>query len=272
MNRSAFTLSLVIALIAIVMVQSYIEGREDDLKLKYGDPKQVIVAKVDIQEMDMIDDSKIMITTVPKNFVMPGAFTSTEEVYNTIAATPIKAGEQITSPRLVHPGARTGLARQISDGKRAVSVQISEQESVSKLLKPGDRIDIMSVFNYASGRMDMTKVKTVLQDVYVLATGRRVTREVPIAGIKVDQEIKKLNLNTYTDFNTVTLELTPDEAQKLIYLMKVGQGIYFTLRNNTDKTRERIGGTKLFDVLGPEDAAEAKAYFAEKQAQLERKR
>ncbi len=272
MNSRAFTLSLVIAGIAVMMVQSYIQGREDHFKSKYGDLKQVVVAKVDIQEMEVIDDSKIQISTVPGKFYMPGAFSTTEGLYNTIAATSIKKGEQITSPRLVRPGSRTGLARQVSEGKRAVSVQISEQESVSKLLKPGDRVDVLSVFNYAGGRMEMTKVKTVLQDVYVLATGKRVTREVPLAGIKVDEEIRKLNLNTYTDFSTVTLELTPDEAQKLIFLMKVGAGIYFTLRNNTDKTRERIGGTKLYDVLGAEDAAEAKAYFAEKRARLERKR
>lgn len=272
MSSRAFTLSLIIALIAVFMVQSYIQGKEDDFKSNFGDMKQVVVAKVDIQELEMIDDTKIQLVAVPANFAMPGSFSDTGKLYNTLAATPIKKGEQITKPRLVHPGSRTGLSRQVSDGKRAVSIQISEPESVAKLLKPGDRVDILSVFNYASGRKDMTKVKTVLQDVYVLATGKRVTREIPLAGIKVDNEIKKLNLNTFTDYSTVTLELTPDEAQKLIYLKRVGQGVYFTLRNNTDKTRERIGGTKLFDVLGAEDAAEAKAYFAERKAQLERKR
>lgn len=271
MNSRAFTLSLVIAGIAIFMVQSYIEGREAEFKSKYGDQRQVVVAKTDIQEMSVIDDRKLQIIAVPGSFVMPGAFTKIEDLYSTIAATPIKKGEQITSPRVIYPGGKTGLSRQISEGKRAISIQISEDEAVGKLIKPGDRVDVISTLDYGAGRIEMIKVKTVLQDVYVLATGKRVTNEIPLVGLKVDKEIKKLNLNTYSNFNTITLELTPDEAQKIIFLRKVGGGIYFSLRNNTDKTIERIGGTKLFDVLG-EDATEAKAYFAEKEAKLQRRR
>ncbi|MFT6630811.1 MAG: pilus assembly protein CpaB [Bacteriovoracaceae bacterium] len=271
MNSRAFTLSLVIAAIAVFMVQSYIEGREADFKSKYGDLRQVVVAKEDIFAMDTIDDRKLQITTVPGSYVMPGAFTKIEDLYNSIAATPIKAGEQITTPRILYPGEETGLSRQISEGKRAISIQVSENQAVGKLIKPGDRVDVLSLLDYGSGKIELMKVKTVLQDVYVLATGKRVTKEIPLVGMKIDKEIKKLNLNTYNNFNTLTLELTANEAQKLIFLQRVGGGIYFTLRNNTDKTIERIGGTKLYDVLG-EDASEAKAYFAEKKAQLERRK
>ena len=65
--------------------------------------------------------------------------------------------------------------------------------------------------------------------------------------------------------------MTANEAQKLIFLQKVSGGVYLSLRNNSDKGVERIGGTKLYDVLG-EDAGEAKAYFAEKQKLLEKRR
>lgn len=271
MNSRAFTLSLVIAGIAVFMVQSYIEGRETQFRSRYGDLRQVVIAKTDIKEMETIDDRKVQITTVPGSYLMPGAFTKVEDLYNTIASTPIKKGEQITSPRVTYPGGKTGLSRQISEGKRAISVQVSEDEAVGKLIKPGDRIDILSLLDYGSGRIEMMKVKTVLQDVYVLATGKRVTNEIPLVGLKVDKEIKKLNLNTYSNFNTITLELTPDEAQKLLFLRKVGGGVYISLRNNTDKSIEKIGGTKLFDVLG-EDATEARAYFNELKARSERKR
>lgn len=272
MNSRAFTLSLVIAGIAVFMVQSYIEGRESEFRARYGDLRQVVIAKVDIKEMETIDDRKIQISTVPDTYVMPGAFDKIEDLYNTIASTPIKKGEQITSPRVTYPGGKTGLSRQISEGKRAISIQIAEDEAVGKLIKPGDRVDILSLLDYGSGRIEMMKVKTVLQDVYVLATGKRVTNEIPMVGLKVDKEIKALNLNTYNNFNTITLELTPSDAQKLLFLRKVGGGIYISLRNNTDKVKEKIGGTRLFDVLGDEDAAEAKAYFSEKRARQERQR
>ena len=83
--------------------------------------------------------------------------------------------------------------------------------------------------------------------------------------MKVDKEVRKMNLNNYTNFNTMTLELSPYEVQKMIFLITAGNGIYMSLRNNDDKTIERISGTRLFDVLG-EDAQDAKAYFAEKES------
>lgn len=272
MNSRAFTLSLVIAGIAMFMVYSYIEGVESQFKQEYGSDVTVVVAKEDIKELELIDDRKVKAITVPQKFKMPGAFDDPQEVFNTIATMPIVAGEQITKPRITYPdGGRTGLSRQIAIGKRAFSVQVNEQQAVSRLIKPGDRVDVLTLVDYAGGRKEKLKVKTVLQDVYVLATGKYVTKEIPLVGYKVDREIKSMNLNTYTDFNTVTLELAPYEVQKLIFLITAGNGIFFSLRNNDDKKIEKISGTRLFDVLG-EDAGDARAFFAEQEARAQGKK
>lgn len=263
MNSRAFTLSLVIAGIAVFMVNAYISGRETQFIQEYGNAVPVIVAKIDIKELELIDDRKIQIITVPSKFKMPEAFSKMEELYNTIAAVPIKEGEQITKPRVTYPGERSGLARQISIGKRAMSIQVNENQAVSRLIKPGDRVDILSLIDYAGGRKEKVKVKTVLQDVYVLATGLNVTKEIPLVGLKIDQEIKKMNLNNYTNFNTITLELSPYEVQKMYFMIIAGSGIYLSLRNNDDKAIERTGVTGLYEVLG-EDSADAKVFFAER--------
>lgn len=76
---------------------------------------------------------------------------------------------------------------------------------------------------------------------------------------------REMKLNSYTNYNTVTLELTPFEVQKMVFLVSSGNTINLSLRNNDDKTIERISATRLYDVLG-EDAAEAKTYFAEQTA------
>lgn len=262
MNSRAFTLSLLIAGLAVFMVQSYIEGREAKFKEEYGNMVPVVIAKVDIKELELIDDRKVQMITVPKKYRMNGAFDKQDNLYNTIAAVPIKKGEQITKPRVTYPGARSGLSRQVSIGKRALSIQVSEGQAVSKLIKPGDRVDVLTLIDYAGGKKEKMKVKTVLQDVYVLATGLNVTKELPLIGMKVDKEVRSMNLNNYTNFNTVTIELSPYEVQKMIFLITAGRGIYLSLRNNDDKTIERISGTRLFDVLG-EDAQDAKTYFAE---------
>lgn len=264
MNSRAFTLSLVIAGVAMFMVYSYLDGREAQYIKEYGNLVPVVVAKADLKELELIDDRKVTIKNIPKNFVSPGTFKKVEEVYNTIASVPILKGEQVTKPRVTYPGARSGLSRQVTIGKRAMSIQVSEDQAVAKLIKPGDRVDIITTVDYAGGRKEKIKVKTALQDVLVLSTGLHVTNSIPLVGYKIDKEIKKLNLNNYTNFNTVTLELTPYEVQKMIFLIRAGSGVYLTLRNNDDKAIERLTGTRLYDVLG-EDAIDAKAYFAGKE-------
>lgn len=265
MNSRAFTTSLLLALIAVMMIYSYIESRETELQSDYGNPTPVVVAKEDIKELEIIDDRKVTLINIPAKFQMPGNFKRVEDLYNTIAAVPIKKGEQITQPRVTYPGAQSGLSRQISIGKRALSIQVTEGQAVSRLLKPGDRVDILALVDYASGKKERLKVKTVLQDVLVLSTGLYVTNSVPIINIKGDNDSRQMKLNSYTNYNTVTLELTPFEVQKMVFLISAGNGIYLSLRNNDDKTIERIVATKLYDVLG-EDAAEAKTYFAEQMA------
>lgn len=265
MNSRAFTTSLLLAAIAVMMIWSYISSRETELQSDYGNQTPVVVAKEDIKELEIIDDRKVQLVNVPSKFQMPGNFKRVEDLYNTIAAVPIKKGEQITQPRVTYPGAQSGLSRQISIGKRALSIQVTEGQAVSRLLKPGDRVDILALVDYASGKKEKLKVKTVLQDVLVLSTGLYVTNSVPIINIKGDNDQRQMKLNSYTNFNTVTLELTPFEVQKMVFLISAGNGIYLSLRNNDDKTIERIVATKLYDVLG-EDAAEAKTYFAEQMA------
>lgn len=271
MNSRAFTLSLVIAGIAIFMVQSYIDGREADFTEKYGDQRQVVVASAEIQEMETVDSKKLKVITVPGKYVMPDAYSKIEDLDFAIASTPILPGEQITPPRVSFPNQKTGLARQISKGKRAFSIGISEDQAVGKLIKPGDRVDVLSMVDYGGGRIEKVKVKTVIQDVYVLATGKRITREIPLAGMQVDKKIRGLKLNTFTNFNTVTLELNPYDVQKLVFLNQAGKGVFLSLRSNNDKTIEKIGATSLFDVLGDE-ADEARLYFEERKAMQERRR
>jgi pilus assembly protein CpaB len=265
MNSRAFTTSLLLAALAVAMIWSYIESRETELQSDYGNQTPVVVAKEDIKELEIIDDRKVQLINIPSKFQMPGHFKRVEDLYNTIAAVPIKKGEQITVPRVTYPGSQSGLSRQISVGKRALSIQISESQAVSRLIKPGDRVDVLALIDYASGKKEKMKVKTVLQDVLILSTGLFITNSVPIINIKDEKDSRQMKLNNYTNFNTVTLELTPFEVQKMVFLVSAGNGIYLSLRNNNDNERSLIGSTRLYDVLG-EDQTEAKTYFAEQAA------
>ncbi len=264
MNTRAFTLALVISLIAMFMVYTYMEDQKSVLIKRYGTESSVVVAKSDINELDLIDESKIQVISVPQSFLQPGHFKSMKEVENTVATVPILKGEQLTKPRVTYPGAKTGLARQVSVGKRAIAITVTEDMAVSKLIKPGDRIDILAAIDYAAGRKDKYNVITVLQDVLVLSTGLSMTNSLPIIGVETPSVIKKMNVNTYTVYNTITLELDPFQAQKLNFILTFsGRSPMLTLRNNSDKNIISIRGTNYYDLLG-QDANEAKEFFKER--------
>lgn len=266
MNTRAFSLALILALFSMFMVYTYIEDQKTEIIKRYGTPTPVIIARKDIQELALIDDKSVRVVTVPRSFALPGHFKTIKEIENTVATTPIIKGEQITKPRVTYPGAKTGLARQVSVGKRAIAINITEKQAVSKLIKPGDRVDVLAALDYSSGRKDLQKTKTIIQDVIVLSTGKSMTNSIPIYGVKTPREIKKMNVNTYTQYNTVTLELTPYQVQKLIYLLSYsGYPLFLSLRNNKDKQIARIKSTDIYGVIGDEvEAQQAKMFFSER--------
>lgn len=265
MNSRALTLSLLIAVFSMFLVSTYIEGEQASITKQYGTMKSVVVAKKKINELELIDDSKVTVRTVPEYFRAPGSFNTIKDVEGTVATVPILEGEQVTKPRVTFPGAKTGLSRQISAGKRAVALRVNAFSAVGKLIKPGDRVDVIAGLDYSNGHMDKKKVLTLLQDVYVLSTGKKMTNSLPIIGKEFPKVIKAMNVSAYTEYQTITLEVDPFQAQKLIFIQKYsGGGIFLSLRNHADSEKVRIKGTKIFDVLPQEDVQDAKAFFIEK--------
>nr|BDT26725.1 Flp pilus assembly protein CpaB [Bacteriovorax sp. HI3] len=265
MNTRALTLAIAIAAFAMMMVWTYLEDQKSEMIKEYGIQSSVVVAKNDIQELDLIDDSKVEVKTVPANFLAPGHFKTIKELENTIATVPIIKGEQITKPRVTYPGIKTGLSRQVSVGKRAVAINITEKDAVGRLIKPGDRVDVLAAIDISQGaRKDLQKTRTFLQDVLVLSTGMSMTNSIPMYGVETPKVIRTMNLNTYTTYNTITLELDPYDVQKLAFMQAYGSGtLSLSLRNNADKEPVRLRATQIYDVLG-EDASEAKGFFSEK--------
>jgi pilus assembly protein CpaB len=235
-------LSIGSALFAVFLMYSYSQEKKREYDEKFGTMKQVLVAKKDILEMSDIDDTMIDIVEKPVDFVEPGALSNPEEAISLVAAVPIKKGEQIVDTKLLKPGPDTGLALQVAPTKRAVTIPVDEIRGVAKLIRPGDRIDILAIVETGSGFKKSSMVRTLLQDVSVLATGVKVTNNIPR---KLDEGAKSYeNLSTFTNFSSVTIELNPQEAQEIIYIMATSPGsIYMTLRNPNDRAKTRVKAT-----------------------------
>jgi pilus assembly protein CpaB len=266
MNKNAMTLSLVMAAVAVFFVMSYVSNVEQEAKDRFGDEIMVLVAKSDIKEMSTLTDGMFDIKSVPKKFVEPTAVSfegnaavdspefkkEVMRINGNVAIVPIRTGEQIAWNKITEPSLRTGLAPQVAIGKRAISIPAGEIEAVGKLVKPGDRVDIIAVLEVGSGsggREDKV-AKTIMQDVVILAIGRNITNNIPR---KMDVDGKKINyksLNEYDGFSSITIEVDPNQAQLLAAILAGSSNkLMLSLRNNDDTDRVSFQGVRAQDAF-----------------------
>ena len=262
MNNRAMTMAIIIALFAVYLVFSWVEEIETKAVKKYGARVVVLKARRDIKETETINETMVKLEEVPKTFLEPSAIyfessnndpetmKSVKALSGSVAVVPIKEGEQLSYNKITEPGVRTGLAPQVAPGRRAIAINVNDQTAVSKLVKPGDRVDLIAVLDMGGGRENKIS-KTILQDVVVLSVGKNVTNNIPRV-IEFDGSKEKIrSLNEDTAFSTVTLEVEPSQAQTLALVIGSGDNaITLSLRNNDDTERANLGSTMLSDILG----------------------
>ena len=268
MNNKALSLSVLMALVGSFFVYSYVSEKEEQAKRQFGTEVLVLKAKRDIKEQESINETLLELSLIPKKFVEPAAvyFEKREEdketarslrgLVGTVAMVPVKKGEQITYNKITEPSIRTGLSPQVAPGKRAVAIPVSETSGVGKLVKPGDRVDLIAIIDMGGGKENRI-AKTFLQDVVVLAVGRNVTNNAArvIEADAVNGQPKTRNLTEDFSFSSVTLEVDPVDAQKLALVMAGGENsLSLSLRNNEDTEQNQVQVVTYPDILGPDVA------------------
>ncbi len=244
-------ISVFSAIFAVFLLYSYTQEKSAELTKKFGAKQRVVVAAQDINEMETVDETMLQIEEKPVDFVEPQAITDPEQAVGLIALAPIKKGEQVLQSKVIRPGAVTGLSLQVSPSKRAIAIPVNETNAVAKLLNPGDRIDIVTALDVGKGLNQRREVKTLMQDVVVLATGLRIVNEVPLMIEKVGKDEYVRNLRGDVNFQTITVEASPEESQDLIYLLSTAPGaIFLTLRHPSDHTKKRMPESTIETLLG----------------------
>jgi pilus assembly protein CpaB len=244
-------ISVFAALGAVFLLYSYTQEKSQQLTKEFGRKQRVVVAKEDIQEMETITEDLLEIRELPTNYVQPSALKMPTDAVGLVALAPIRKDEQVLESKIMEPGPVTGLSLQVTPGKRAVTIPVDEVRGVGKLIKPGDRIDLLAALDVGKGASAQRKVKTILQDVPILATGLKIVNELPRLYEKVGEEDFIKNIRRDTSFTTVTIEASPQEAQNLVYILATSPGsLYMTLRHPTDHAQNRRITTDINRVLG----------------------
>lgn len=125
-----------------------------------------------------------------------------------------------------------GLSSDIKRQMRAISINVNGSASVSGMVRPNDRVDVIGTFSFpragASSSRDAELVTcTILQNVLVLATGQE-TAKSAVEGYRPDR-----------GYSLVTLEVSPREAEMIAFAEQMKGRLVLTLRNRTDTSYER---------------------------------
>lgn len=273
MERRAFLLSTGLSALAVFLVYQYISNEEASLERDFGmaTSQKMVVASRDILQFESIRPTDIEVMfPVPAINAPPGLITNPKDVIDAVAAVPILKGEHILDNKIISKNIYSGLDRQIAAGRRAISIPVTLKSSLGYMIRPGNRVDLAAKFEYKSQNTSVNEVKVFMQDMLVLASGRTIQANPPKA---VDQGIvRKIlenkevvsNVNptrtevqetldlakTDTAYQTVTLEVTPIQAQQLVYVMTAFGEISVLLRHSDDRTLARTGTTNFYDVMG----------------------
>jgi pilus assembly protein CpaB len=141
--------------------------------------------------------------------------------------------------------ANEGLAGIVKPGLRAISLSVGGASAVSSLIQPNDRVDVLGSFSLPSkdspDELEAVTL-TVLQDVSVLATGQ----EMANARSSRSRQLRS------SSYNAVTLEVTPREAELLVFAQQMKGRITLALRNSGDVSFEKDLPTVNFEKMESE--------------------
>lgn len=224
-------LSVVIGLAATVLAAGWIARQGQAASTK------VVVAATDIQLGSRLNPQMLQAVDWPSASLPPGALVDAKALEDRVVKTSVLRGEPILEAKLAPVGTKGGLSAVIPEGKRAMTVRVNDVIGVAGFALPGNYVDIVvnTQLDTDGAKGDKQISKIVLEHILVLAVAQEANR---------DETRPKV-------VNAVTLELTPEQAEKLDLARSVGT-LSLVLRNQVDRDGVATRGIMKRNLLAGE--------------------
>ena len=225
----ALSAGAVAAFFAQQYVNEEIAARSARLNAKY-EPTRVLVAMSDLPAGTRLNASTVAAREVPAEFLHRDALRADEweGVQGRATRHELTAGAPVLRSHLL---GRTGgrFADLVETGKRALTIPVDQLSSISGMLAPGDRVDILMTLR----QTDQPVMFPLVRNTEVIATGERTDL--------LNQEPGR--------YSTMTIMAEPELAAKIIYAQDVGS-LRVVLRNPADETDALPQSMTLARLLG----------------------
>jgi pilus assembly protein CpaB len=238
-------LALILATIATAGVFLYSQGVKQDA-IKGGDLRDVIVSKVDIAANTELDEliaaGEFELLQVPADALVEGAVTDLSQMRGQRNTAFILAGEQIPISR-VETGEVPGGVLGIPEGHQAVSVSLDGPRAIAGAVAGGDNVSIYATFEGVKITLVQKDFLKSLQSGNL--SGLTSQGELPSfdTTVVLAPEVEVLRVTRQADPSatgeesesaaaqgavTMTLAFLPDEAQRFVFALELGQ-VYLSL-------------------------------------------
>lgn len=232
-NKKPLIIAAIMGIIAVALVFSYLKKVEQSnlaTEIEYG---KVVVAKTQIPVRTKIKEPMLDEIIVPLDVIHKDAVLEVDEILGKVTNQVIFEGEQILSAKFEDAENLRELAFIIEEGMRGVAVGVSDIKGLGGNVKPGDHVDVVGVFPSSITGVD--SIVTILTDIQVKAVGQSL-------GTEDEDETGKGSART------VTLQVTPQQAEKLILSDERGS-LRLTLRHPDEIYTPRSNGTQIYDIV-----------------------
>lgn len=232
-QKSILIIAILAGLLAFWLTGQYLRHEQERMQ---GEAKRVfvIVADHDLPSGSIIKNTDLAKAAVFQSSVGGRAILpeSLRDIVGKKMLCNISRGDPIQWSDIDVPTQGTaGLAEMINPSMRAVSIPVDAIASVSGMVKPNDHVDILGTFTFPSATVTggvETITLTVLQDVTVLATGQALANQIPAPGARTERAPRS--------YSAITFEVTPREAELLVFAQTVRGRLTLALRNPADVT------------------------------------
>ena len=241
-------ISVVIGILAAVFTKEYLKAKDREVARMIADFRRsqrminIVVVKRDLPAGTVLQHTDLGVSAVPESAVRGHAVLS-EDAQFLFGRKTMRLLEHL-SPIFWSdleggaPGSR-GMADDIPNQMRAISINVSGSASVSGMVRPNDRVDVLGTFSFPSARnpLELELVTlTVLQNVTILATGRETAKTFTAT-------------KSSGSYSTVTLSVTPREAEMLVFAEQIKGRLVLALRNTSDVAVENDPPRVNFDHI-----------------------
>jgi Flp pilus assembly protein CpaB len=279
------SLGLVAAVCAFFLVlslQDKAEPRRDNGDVTLTLPPQpteprlvdILLAARDVAAYSRLSTEDVRVEKVAlqeaEDLLRKGAFRDPLQVAGRVTEVPIQKDELVVPDMFVRKESGLLITTALAQGKRAVSLSLTDSMGIEGILYPGCYVDVIASMKVSSGSLPLSM--TLLQSAYVLSVGDRSVVSPEGSGNEGDAGTAMTGSNR----PSVTLLVTPSEAEVLKLAMAEGS-VTLVLRDPRDtETHSPEPGTRLADlsptIAALEQLAVARAKEEEADRQSKRQR